>query len=229
MPRKRIPHEVNTDIIEENAQSLEMAIFAKTLNTLLVEKGVHQDDMAQALGISTGSISSWRNGKKEPRLSMIVKIANYLGVDCHYLITGIQSENYICSKELGLSERAIVHLKEIEAYSRENPAGLVPNPINALLSSEGPAFNLWSGEIQVSAFKVFWVELASYIHERMTEPKMESVQELNEQQHDDLFALSESLAEYGYTIMAKHDAAEIHLQNACDALKALFRVEGGSK
>ena len=78
MSRKRIPHEVDTAAIEENAQSPEMAIFAKTLNALLVEKNVHQDDMARALGISTGSISSWRNGKKEPRLSMIIKIADYL-------------------------------------------------------------------------------------------------------------------------------------------------------
>lgn len=116
MPRKRIPHEVDTAVIEENAQSPEIITFAKTLNSLLSEKGVHQEDMAQALGISTGSISSYRNGKKEPRLSMIVKIADYLGVDCHYLMTGVQAENSISSKELGLSEEAINAIKEM----REN-------------------------------------------------------------------------------------------------------------
>ena len=113
MSRKRIPHEIDTAAIEENAQSPEMAIFAKTLNALLVEKNVHQDDMARALGISTGSISSWRNGKKEPRLSMIIKIADYLGVDCHYLMTGVQAENYVCSNDLGLSAGVINWLKSI--------------------------------------------------------------------------------------------------------------------
>ena len=113
MSRKRIPHEVDTAAIEENAQSPEMAIFAKPLNALLVEKNVHQDDMARALGISTGSISSWRNGKKEPRLSMIIKIADYLGVDCHYLMTGVQAENYVCSNDLGLSAGVINWLKSI--------------------------------------------------------------------------------------------------------------------
>ena len=113
MSRKSIPHEVDTAAIEENAQSPEMAIFAKTLNALLVEKNVHQDDMARALGISTGSISSWRNGKKEPRLSMIIKIADYLGVDCHYLMTGVQAENYVCSNDLGLSAGVINWLKSI--------------------------------------------------------------------------------------------------------------------
>ena len=82
MARTRIPHEVDAAIIEENTKGRpEMTIFAKTLNHLLVEKGIHQDDLAQALGISSGSISSYRRGEKEPRFTMIVKIADYLGVE----------------------------------------------------------------------------------------------------------------------------------------------------
>lgn len=113
MPRKRVTHEVDDFVIEGNAQSPEMSTFAKTLNSLLIEKGVHQGDMAKALGISTGSISSYRNGKKEPRLSVIIGIANFLGVDCHYLLTGVQANNYVCSNELGLSEKAINAIKEL--------------------------------------------------------------------------------------------------------------------
>lgn len=112
MSRKRITHEVDDAVIEKNAGGRpEVAIFAKTLNRLLVEKGIHQEDLAEALGISTGSISSYRNGSKEPRLGMIVKIANFLGVDCHYLMTGVQAKNYVCSNELGLSENAIEEIK----------------------------------------------------------------------------------------------------------------------
>lgn len=108
MARTRTTHEVDDVIIDENTSGRpEMAIFAKTLNRLLIEKGIHQDDLAQTLGISSGSISSYRNGKKEPRFTMIVKIADYLGVDCHYLMTGVQAKNYVCTKDLGLSEKAI--------------------------------------------------------------------------------------------------------------------------
>ena len=46
MSRKRIPHEVDTAAIEENAQSPEMAIFAKTLNALLREV-FHHGEMAK--------------------------------------------------------------------------------------------------------------------------------------------------------------------------------------
>lgn len=114
MARSRIPHEVDTAKIEKSASAPEVAIFAKTFNQLLVEKEIHQDDLADALGISTGSISSYRNGKKEPRLSMIVKIANYLGVDCHYLMTGIHADNAPEAKEIGLSDTAINKTKAFQ-------------------------------------------------------------------------------------------------------------------
>lgn len=44
---------------------------------------------------------------------MIIKIADYLGVDCHYLMTGVQAENYVCSNDLGLSAGVINWLKSI--------------------------------------------------------------------------------------------------------------------
>ena len=111
MARTRITHEVDNAIIDENTRERpELAAFAKTLNRLLVDKGIHQDDLANELGISSGSISSYRNGTKEPRMGMIVKIADKLGVDCHYLMTGVQASNYLCTKELGLSGEAINRL-----------------------------------------------------------------------------------------------------------------------
>lgn len=120
MARTRIPHEVDDAIIEENTKGRpEMTIFAKTLNHLLVEKGIHQDDLAQALGISSGSISSYRRGEKEPRFTMIVKIADYLGVDCHYLMTGVRAEHYSVANELGLSEDAIDFLCDVKGKRKD--------------------------------------------------------------------------------------------------------------
>lgn len=114
MARTRITHEVDDAIIDENTKGRpEIALFAKTLNRLLAEKNVHQDDLAQALGISTGSVSNYRNGKKAPGFTMIVKIADYLGVDCNYLMTGVKADNYMAATELGLSEAAIRQLKKI--------------------------------------------------------------------------------------------------------------------
>ncbi len=114
MARTRTTHEVDDAIIDDNTKGRpEIAPFAKTLNRLLTEKNVHQDDLAQALGISTGSVSNYRRGEKAPGFTMIVKIADYLGVDCNYLMTGVKADNYMTSTELGLSEAAIRQVKKI--------------------------------------------------------------------------------------------------------------------
>ncbi len=108
MARTRITHEVDDAIIDDNTKERpEIAPFAKTLNRLLAEKNVHQDDLAQALGISTGSVSNYRRGEKAPGFTMIVKMADYLGVDCHYLMTSVRAKNYVSVKDLGLSDQAI--------------------------------------------------------------------------------------------------------------------------
>ena len=116
MARKRATQEVDTARIENNAKSLEVAIFAKTLNTLLEDRGMHQTELAEKTGIAQATISSYRNGLQEPKMYNLIKIAECLGVDCHYLMTGIQAKNYISTSELGLSEAAIRRLKELRSF-----------------------------------------------------------------------------------------------------------------
>lgn len=226
MARVRTTHEVDPATIDDNAQSPEIAIFAKTLNRLMVEKCVHQDDMAQALGIATGSISAYRNGKKEPRLSMIAKIANYLGVDCHYLMTGIQAKNYICSNELGLSEKAISRLHEVSEYIKAHPSGFVPNPYDVLLAFDGPEFTMQPEGKRVSASKVFEVSLTTYLHERATEVGPDGIAGLDDEDNTELLSLAEQLAVIGYTVAPKQVVTASMLQDACDALRALFQGYG---
>ncbi len=79
MSRERIPHEVDDAIIEENARTPEIAAFAKTLNALLISQGIHQEEMARVIGVSTGSISYYWNGEKEPSGSSEIKL-KYIGI-----------------------------------------------------------------------------------------------------------------------------------------------------
>lgn len=122
MSKKRVPHSVDPSVIEENTAGIDgkdRRTFAMTLNQLMEEKGVAQDEMADALGISTGSISNYRSGKTEAKLSAIIKIANYLGVDCHYLMTGNRAENALVASELGLSDKVLDRLRKEAAYKRK--------------------------------------------------------------------------------------------------------------
>lgn len=119
MARTRTPHEVDSEKIKENASTPEIRRFAETFNSILTEKKIHQGDLANALGISTGIVSAYRNGKKEPKLSMILKIADYLNVDCDYLLRGVSSTHLDIYKTTALSEAAINTFKHASGDSRQ--------------------------------------------------------------------------------------------------------------
>lgn len=120
--KKREPHSVDYPDIEENAKNHSkgdraaakaLATFAMTLNRELEQQGIDQELMAKDLGIATGSISNYRNGKADPSLTRIRKIASYLHVDCSYLMTGVSAKNHTVHSDLGLSEEAIQVLRYI--------------------------------------------------------------------------------------------------------------------
>ena len=107
MAKKRAPHSVDPAEIEKNAENLPQLTFAKILNRLMEERGIDQEKMSADLRMSTGLIHNYRHGKTEPKLSAIIKIAEYLDIDCHYLLTGISPDNRKINKALNLSEEAI--------------------------------------------------------------------------------------------------------------------------
>ena len=55
--------------------------LAKNMKKIREEKGMSQGDICRALDLDRGFISSIENGKRNPTLSTIEKIAGALGVD----------------------------------------------------------------------------------------------------------------------------------------------------
>lgn len=120
MKNKRAAHYVDVLDINKNANcrfagnrqaGSRLAVFSRTLNRLMEEKQISQEDMSRDLNISTGVLSNYRNGKSEPGLTKLISMAEYLGVDCHYLMTGVSSANRTLAADTGLSESAIEFLK----------------------------------------------------------------------------------------------------------------------
>lgn len=124
MSKKRIAHTVDDAVIDDEAKNQETRIFAKTLNSLLEEKGIHQRDFAQEIGVSTGIVSYYRRGIKEPSLSTIIKMADTLGVDCHYLMTGVASEHSDIYKDLKLSNDAVKQIKKLAGLSNDTASAM---------------------------------------------------------------------------------------------------------
>lgn len=65
-------------------------IFGKTLKNLRCEQGIGQVELAKKLNVSTGIISLWENGLREPKLSNLIAIAKFFSVSIDYL-AGLKS------------------------------------------------------------------------------------------------------------------------------------------
>lgn len=60
------------------------SVFEELLNA----KGVTAYKVSKATGISTATLSEWKNGKYTPKEDKLAKIAEYFGVSTEYLKTG---------------------------------------------------------------------------------------------------------------------------------------------
>lgn len=56
------------------------------LKRIRTEKGLSQTDIAKSLGVSRGFVSNIENGKRNPTLSTITRLANAVGVTADELL-----------------------------------------------------------------------------------------------------------------------------------------------
>lgn len=60
--------------------------LGNNLKRIRTEKGISQGDIARELGVSRGFISNIENGKTNPTLATIAKLAKVVGVSADQLI-----------------------------------------------------------------------------------------------------------------------------------------------
>lgn len=58
------------------------------LRLIRKEKNLNQQKVAMDLNISREALSHYENGKREPSLSMLIKMSEYFNVSIDFLITG---------------------------------------------------------------------------------------------------------------------------------------------
>jgi transcriptional regulator with XRE-family HTH domain len=63
-----------------------MADFPTRLKELRIQNVKSQKDLADILNVSQNAIYNWENGKREPSLDMLKKIADYFEVSFDYLM-----------------------------------------------------------------------------------------------------------------------------------------------
>lgn len=60
--------------------------LGRNLKRIRTEKGISQVDIARSLGVSRGFVSNLENGKTNPTLATITKLANAIGVTTDELL-----------------------------------------------------------------------------------------------------------------------------------------------
>ena len=84
--------------------------FAKRLRILMEQQNITQTALAAELGLSSSAISLYCTGKAYPEVSVLIKLASYLGVSTDYLLTGIDPDVKSVEQSLGISENAAASL-----------------------------------------------------------------------------------------------------------------------
>ena len=78
------------------------------IKDLREDRDLRQLDVAQAIGIDQRSLSNYETGKTNPDSETVIKLANFFGVTCDYLL-GVSDANF-------LGHRAVV--KELDEIKR---------------------------------------------------------------------------------------------------------------
>lgn len=72
-----------------------MSHFANKLKQLRLEHGLTQSELAKEFNVTQNAIFNWENGKREPNLEMVTKIANYFNTTLAFLLDGNDNYKYI--------------------------------------------------------------------------------------------------------------------------------------
>ena len=90
---------------------MERYMIGKYLRDLRRRRGMSQQELALALGVSKQTISNWEVGRKVPRMRTVEKIANIFGVSRNSILAGLPVE--ILEQE-GQEDRRVVDLTDLD-------------------------------------------------------------------------------------------------------------------
>lgn len=97
--------------------------FAERLQELMNEKGISQNQLAQAINMSSGSVSKYRSGHAELKMVTLEKFADYFDVSVDYLMGRTNCKKYdgsiqAASKFTNLSDDSLKILHKMDSTQR---------------------------------------------------------------------------------------------------------------
>ena len=80
---------------------------------LLKQHGVTAYRVAKDTGVTTATLTSWKQGKYTPKPEKMQKIADYFGVDSQYLLFGDEKSPLVPADERALDDELVSKLTSL--------------------------------------------------------------------------------------------------------------------
>lgn len=92
-------------------------MFAQRLKRLRTERNLLQKDLARTLGVSTSAYGFYEQGKRQPDLDTLCKLAVYFGVSIDYLLgqTNLSENASVSADEL----RLLTHYRNMQKAQKD--------------------------------------------------------------------------------------------------------------
>jgi repressor LexA len=81
-------------------------IFIRNFNRYLAKSGKKKIDISRALGVSTGTLADWTNGRSYPRMDKIQKLADFFGIQKSDLV----EDNNFAKDEISDKQQQVLDL-----------------------------------------------------------------------------------------------------------------------
>lgn len=114
--------------------------------------GLKQRELAEKIHVSRELVNMWENDSRQIKGDDISALADALGTTCDYLLRGVSAQNVDISKETGLTEGSINHLKRLTRIRWGHGNLTISNAINAFVGSAGFVpfmISFWDYQIEV--------------------------------------------------------------------------------
>jgi transcriptional regulator with XRE-family HTH domain len=81
--------------------------IGERIKKLREERGITQAEFAKKINVKRETVNQWENGSRDLKTDYTVKVAEYFGVSCDFILRGIEYENVNICKKTGLVNEAI--------------------------------------------------------------------------------------------------------------------------
>lgn len=88
----------------------ECGVLGQVIRRLRLERGLRQEELGNAVGVSKQSVSNWENENIAPSVELLLRLADYFGVSTDYLLERTDRSTVDAT---GLTERQMTHIQQL--------------------------------------------------------------------------------------------------------------------